>query len=396
MDITFKCPVCRQDLAVDAAGAGTAISCPSCTRSITIPATSETAAPPLRVSVVKPAEGNGELPPDDAKLAQRLTTAFQQLSTEVGKLIVGQNEVIEQIVTAMFARSHCLLEGVPGLAKTYMVKSVSEAMNLSFHRVQFTPDLMPADITGTDIISEDPATGKRTMTFLKGPIFAQMILADEINRSPPKTQAALLEAMQEHSVTVGGQTYRLKEPFFVLATQNPVEQEGTYPLPEAQKDRFMFHVKVTYPSRDEEREIIRRTTSAYEAKIEPVLSGEEVIQIQKIVRKVPVPDHVTDFVLELVRRSRPNEEDALPFAKELIAWGPGPRACQQLVLGGKVRAVLRGRFHVTIDDIEALAYPVLRHRIVPTFNAEAEGIQVDDIIKRILEATPKGDVKQVL
>lgn len=336
------------------------------------------------------------LPQDDAALAQRLASAFEKLTTEVAKTIVGQDEVIEQIVIAIFARSHCLLEGVPGLAKTYMVKSISEAMHLSFRRVQFTPDLMPADITGTDIISEDPATGRRSMTFLKGPLFAQMILADEINRSPPKTQAALLEAMQEHAVTVGGQTYRLEEPFFVLATQNPIEQEGTYPLPEAQKDRFMFHVKVGYPSREQERKIIQRTTSAYEARIEPAVSGEEIIACQRIVRKVPVPDHVMDFVLEVVRRSRPTEADALPFVKELISWGPGPRACQQLVLGGKVRAILRGRFHVTLDDIEALAYPVLRHRIVPTFNAEAEGIQVDAIIKRILEATPKGEAKSVL
>jgi MoxR-like ATPase len=285
---------------------------------------------------------------------------------------------------------------VPGLAKTYMVKSISEAMHFSFRRVQFTPDLMPADITGTDVIQEDPVTGRRNLIFLTGPIFAQMILADEINRSPPKTQAALLEAMQEHSVTVGGQTYRLEEPFFVLATQNPVEQEGTYPLPEAQKDRFMFHVKVGYPNRDQEREIIKRTTSAYSAKIDPVITGEEVIACQQIVRKVPVPDHVMEFVLDLVRKSRPGDADSLPFAKDLIAWGPGPRACQQLVLGGKVRAILRGRFHVTMDDVEAMAYPVLRHRIVPTFNAEAEGVTVDEIIGRILKAIPRGEVKTVL
>jgi MoxR-like ATPase len=385
MDIVFNCTQCDQEMAVDASAAGTEFKCPSCGKFMVVPdATGTRPSPPA------------PLASDDAKLAARLTSAYKQLTTEVAKTIVGQDEVIEQIIVAIFARSHCLLEGVPGLAKTYMVKSISEAINLSFRRVQFTPDLMPADITGTDIISEDPATGRRTMTFLKGPIFAQMILADEINRSPPKTQAALLEAMQEHSVTVGGQTYRLQEPFFVLATQNPVEQEGTYPLPEAQKDRFMFHVKVGYPSREQEREIIRRTTSAYEAKIEPAITGEEVIQIQKIVRKVPVPEHVVDFVLELVRKSRPNEVDSLAFAKELIAWGPGPRACQQMVLGGKVRAVLRGRFHVTLDDIEALAYPVLRHRIVPTFNAEAEGIEVDDIIKRIIEATPKGEAKAVM
>jgi MoxR-like ATPase len=385
MDVVFNCLHCGLEIEVDAAESGREFTCPSCTKTMIVPDAAEAAEVPA-----------APLGTDDAALAQRLNEGFKKITTEVAKTIVGQTEVIEQVVIAIFARSHCLLEGVPGLAKTYMVKSLSEAMDFSFRRIQFTPDLMPADITGTDIISEDPATGRRSMMFLKGPIFAQMILADEINRSPPKTQAALLEAMQEHSVTVGGQTYRLEEPFFVLATQNPVEQEGTYPLPEAQKDRFMFHVKVDYPNRDQEREIIRRTTSAYYAKVEGVITGQDVIQIQQIVRKVPVPDHVLEFVLDLVRKSRPAGEGALPFAKDLISWGPGPRACQQLVLGGKVRAVLRGRFHVTIDDIEALAYPVLRHRIVPTFNAEAEGIQVDDIIKRILEATPKGEPKQVL
>ncbi|MGB0581844.1 MAG: AAA family ATPase, partial [Limisphaerales bacterium] len=326
----------------------------------------------------------------DVDMANMLAEAYQAIASEVGKLIVGQHEVIEQLLIAIFSRSHCLLEGVPGLAKTFMVKTLSDALALSFRRVQFTPDLMPADITGTDVIQEDPTTGQRQLSFIKGPLFAQMILADEINRSPPKTQAALLEAMQEHSVTVGGDTYQLDEPFFVLATQNPVEQEGTYQLPEAQKDRFMFLVKVDYPDREEEREIIKRTTSAYHADINPVLSGDQVMQVQKTVRKIPVPDHVMDFVLDLVRRSRPDDPDANKIARDWIAWGPGPRACQQLVLGGKVRAVLRGRFHVTIDDIEALALPVLRHRIVPTFNAEAEGIKVDEIIDKIIADIPRG------
>ncbi len=433
MEIAFKCPLCEMELTVPLSSAGSEIKCPDCGKVALVPEpgpenfrespvappviADDSAAPSAPVRLAVPAlrvsrspeqpaassltfasQHNPDSPmaSEDAVLAQKLANAHGLVTGEIAKLIVGQDAVIEQILIAIFARSHCLLEGVPGLAKTYMVKSLSEALHLSFRRVQFTPDLMPADITGTDVIQEDPVTGRRNLIFLKGPLFAQMILADEINRSPPKTQAALLEAMQEHSVTVGGQTYRLEEPFFVLATQNPVEQEGTYPLPEAQKDRFMFHVKVDYPTRDQEREIIKRTTSAYEARIDPVITGEEVIQIQSIVRKVPVPDHVMEFVLDLVRRARPNVEDALPFAKELIAWGPGPRACQQLVLGGKVRAVLRGRFHVTLDDVEALAYPVLRHRIVPTFNAEAEGIAVDDIIKRILEATPKGEAKGVL
>ncbi len=420
MDITFKCPLCEEEFRVEAALAGTEFRCPTCLKVSLLPEAPEAEdaqlelSPPEKpapppVPTVVDASTLPTPPPvpklaaratssdaDDARLARRLTEAYQRVTQEVGKLIVGQEEVIEQLLIAIFARSHCLLEGVPGLAKTYMVKTLSDALQLSFRRVQFTPDLMPADITGTDVISEDPTTGRRELTFLKGPLFAQMILADEINRSPPKTQAALLEAMQEHSVTVGGRTYKLEQPFFVLATQNPVEQEGTYPLPEAQKDRFMFHVRVDYPTREQEREIIKRTTSAFSADVDPVVTGEEVIAIQRTVRKVPVPDHVTDFVLDLVRRARPTDADAPAFTKELIAWGPGPRACQQLVVGGKVRAVLRGRFHVTVEDIEALAYPVLRHRLVPTFNAEAEGIKVDEIIRRVLKETPRHEAKKVL
>jgi MoxR-like ATPase len=322
---------------------------------------------------------------EDAKLAQMLVGAYQKITGEIGKIIVGQEAVIEQLMIAILARGHCLLEGVPGLAKTLMVRCLADAMKLSFRRIQFTPDLMPADITGTDIIQEDPTTGHRQLVFETGPIFSQMILADEINRTPPKTQAALLEAMQEHDVTVGGKTYHLEEPFFVLATQNPIEQEGTYPLPEAQRDRFLFHVNVDYPSRQEERQIITRTTSTFETKLEPVLGGKEIIDCQRTVRKVPVADHVVDFVLDLVRKSRPVADDALPFVKTLIEWGPGPRACQYLILAGKVRAILHGRFHVTLDDIIALAHPVLRHRIVPTFNAEAEGITVDHIIDRLVQ-----------
>lgn len=353
--------------------------------------------PPAQPKRVKPRPpiplGTSE---EDVEIAQKLCDSYHRITAEVSKLIVGQDEVMEQLLIAIFARSHCLLEGVPGLAKTFMVKSLSEALALSFRRVQFTPDLMPADITGTDVIQEDPVTGQRNLSFLKGPLFAQMILADEINRSPPKTQAALLEAMQEHSITVGGRTYQLEEPFFVLATQNPVEQEGTYPLPEAQKDRFMFHVRVDYPSREEEREIIRRTTSAFSAEIVPVITGEDLIAAQRMIRKVPVPDHVTDFVLDLVRRSRPDDAEASEIARDWIAWGPGPRACQQLILGGKVRAVLRGRYHVAIDDVEALAKPVLRHRVLPTFNAEAEGIKVDEIIDKILAETPRGSATSIL
>jgi len=333
--------------------------------------------------------------PDDVAQAQRLQAVYRRIREEMAKFIVGQEEVIEQLLVAVLAGGHCLLEGVPGLAKTAMVRSLARTMDLSFRRIQFTPDLMPADITGTEIIQEDPSTGRRNMVFQKGPIFAQMVLADEINRTPPKTQSALLEAMQEHNVTVGGQTFRLEEPFFVLATQNPIEQEGTYPLPEAQKDRFLFHVKVDYPDREQEREIVRRTTSAFSAELSPVIAGPEIVQCQQLIRKVPVPDHVMDFTLDLVRATRPGEGGEKGLS-DLIGWGAGPRACQCLVLGGKVRALLRGRTHVTLDDVEALALPVLRHRIVATFNAEAEGITVEEIIRRVLASVPRRQPATVL
>jgi MoxR-like ATPase len=325
---------------------------------------------------------------DDEARAKQLVQAYDKIKAQLSKIIVGQEDVIEELLIAILARGHCLLEGVPGLAKTLMVRTLAEAMDLTFHRIQFTPDLMPADITGTDIIQQDKETGHRDLIFEKGPIFSQMLLADEINRTPPKTQAALLEAMQEHSVTVGGKTYTLEEPFFVLATQNPIEQEGTYPLPEAQRDRFLFHVMVDYPTRDQERLIVQRTTSKFEEKLEPVIDGETIIACQETVRRVPVPDHVLDYVLDLVRMSRPNSKESIHWARELIGWGPGPRACQQIVLASKVRALLRGRYHVTNDDIKALALPVLRHRIVPTFNAEAEGITVNHIINKLLQDVP--------
>ena len=330
---------------------------------------------------------------DDQAAAELLVDSYNKITTEMGKFIVGQKDVIEQLLIAVLAGGHCLLEGVPGLAKTAMVRTLSQALNMSFRRIQFTPDLMPADITGTDIIQED-ADGRRQFVFQRGPIFTQMLLADEINRTPPKTQAALLEAMQERRVTVGGTDYKLPDPFFVLATQNPVEQEGTYPLPEAQRDWFIFLVNVTYPTRDEERQIVARTTGTFDVQIQPVLSGQQILELQKVVRRVPVPEHVMDFVLDLVRFTRPNEPDAPAFVKELIDWGAGPRACQNLVLGGKVRALLHGRFHVTIDDIEALALPVLRHRVVETFNAQAEGITLDEVIRRILKVVPRGEAKR--
>lgn len=332
---------------------------------------------------------------NDEQRAAKLVETCNLIREQVANIVVGQDEVIDQLLIAILARGHCLLEGVPGLAKTLMVRSLAESMSLSFHRIQFTPDLMPADITGTDIIQENKETGHRDLVFEKGPIFSQMLLADEINRTPPKTQAALLEAMQEHEVTVGGTTYTLDEPFFVLATQNPIEQEGTYPLPEAQRDRFLFNVIVEYPSRDQESEIIDRTTSTISSKIEPVVSGKEIIECQETVRRVPLPNHVKDFVLDLVRSARPKEEASAAWVKDLIDWGPGPRACQQLVLAAKARALLQGRHHVTLDDVMALARPVLRHRIVPTFNAEAEGISVDDLIGRLLKELPAAS-KQLL
>ena len=327
--------------------------------------------------------------PDDRHRAERLVEACRKVREQVGRVVVGQEAVIEQLLIAILARGHCLLEGVPGLAKTLLVRSLARTMDLSFHRIQFTPDLMPADITGTDIIQEDRETGRRDLVFDRGPIFTQMLLADEINRTPPKTQAALLEAMQEHEVTVGGTTYRLEEPFFVLATQNPIEQEGTYPLPEAQRDRFLFNVVVDYPGREEEAEIIDRTTSTRTAEPEPVVTGAEIVESQDTVRRVPLPEHVKGLVLDLVRSSRPTDPSAAGWVGEMIEWGPGPRACQQLVLAAKARALLHGRYHVTRDDVTALAAPVLRHRIVPTFNAEAEGVGVDDLIARLLDALPR-------
>ncbi len=330
---------------------------------------------------------------DDQQRAQRLVAACNKVRAEVSRVIVGQQDVVEQLLIAILARGHCLLEGVPGLAKTLMVRSLADAMTLSFHRVQFTPDLMPADITGTDIIQENRQTGHRDLVFDKGPIFTQMLLADEINRTPPKTQAALLEAMQEHKVTVGGTTYTLEEPFFVLATQNPIEQEGTYPLPEAQRDRFLLNVIVDYPSRDEEGQIIDRTTSTQSDVPAPVVSGPEILECQSTVRLVPLPAHVRNFVLDLVRSARPKDPGSAAWVREQIDWGPGPRASQQLVLAAKARALLKGRYHVTLEDVEALALPVLRHRIVPTFSAEADGVSVDDLIRRLLREVPRPDRK---
>jgi MoxR-like ATPase len=324
----------------------------------------------------------------EAQAVRDLAAAYQQMTEQIGRAIVGQKKVVEQLLMALFSRGHCLLVGVPGLAKTLLVSTVSKILHLSFKRIQFTPDLMPADITGTDILQDDPETGRRRFIFLPGPVFANLILADEINRTPPKTQAALLEAMQEHHVTAGAATFPLPEPFFVLATQNPIEQEGTYPLPEAQLDRFMFNIIVSYPSRDEELVIMRQTTGSARVELSPVLSGEQILNLQNVVRQVAVADHVFAYAADLVRATRPRDPAAPKFIADLVSWGAGPRASQYLILGGKARAVLHGRLHVTTDDIKEVAYPVLRHRLVTTFHADAEGITADDIIDRLLKAVP--------
>jgi len=326
--------------------------------------------------------------PAEAQAVRHLAAAYEQMTEQIGKVIVGQKQVVEQLLMALFSRGHCLLVGVPGLAKTLLVSTVSKILHLSFKRIQFTPDLMPSDITGTDILQDDPETGRRKFVFLPGPIFANMILADEINRTPPKTQAALLEAMQEHHVTAGAHTYHLPEPFFVLATQNPIEQEGTYPLPEAQLDRFMFNIIVGYPSRAEELQIMKQTTSSYRPELKPILGGEQILQLQEVVRQVVVADHVFEYAADLVRATRPRDAGVPKFIPDLVAWGAGPRASQYLILGGKARAILHGRLHVTTDDIKEVAYPVLRHRLVTTFNADAEGITTDQIVKRLIEAVP--------
>jgi MoxR-like ATPase len=315
---------------------------------------------------------------------EKLNAAREAMLGEIRKVIVGQTDVIDSLLIAMFSRGHCLLVGVPGLAKTLMISTLAKVLSLKFNRIQFTPDLMPSDITGTDISQEDPQTGRRVFNFVKGPIFTNMLLADEINRTPPKTQAALLQAMQESQVTASGQTYPLEPPFFVLATQNPVEQEGTYPLPEAQLDRFMFMVKVGYPPKEDERLIVKNTTSDVVQELQAVLSAADIMAIQRIVRKVPVSDHVVDYAVNLVRATRPGEKDTPDFISNWLTWGAGPRAAQYLVLGAKARAISRGRLNVNVEDVKQMAKPVLRHRIITNFNADAEGIDPDAVIEKLL------------
>jgi len=320
----------------------------------------------------------------DLEAAEFLREARERIINELKKQIIGQTEVVDQLLIALFSQGHCLLVGVPGLAKTLLISTFAQILELPYNRIQFTPDLMPSDIIGTDIIEEEMNTGKRAFRFIKGPVFANIVLADEINRTPPKTQAALLQAMQEYQVTAGGRTYPLERPFFVLATQNPIEQEGTYPLLEAQLDRFMFHITIDYPDKDAEKEIVMTTTAAYEPEIKAVITGEEVLQIQQVVRKVPIAEAIVDYAVELNRQTRPTA-DALDFIQDWVQWGAGPRASQYLVLGAKARAILHGRYHVAYEDIKAVAVPVLRHRILTNFNAEADGITSLDIINGLLE-----------
>lgn len=324
-----------------------------------------------------------QMSPEEA--VRRIGQAKELLHREVHKVIIGQDEMIEQMMICIFARGHCLTIGVPGLAKTLTVSTLAKALHLKFSRIQFTPDLMPSDITGTEIIDVDPASGKRTFRFVQGPVFANIVLADEINRTPPKTQAALLQAMQEYEVTSAGKTYPLELPFFVMATQNPIEQEGTYPLPEAQLDRFMLSINIGYPTRNEEREIVMATTQTARHEIQPVLTGRDILWIQQLVRQVPASQHMVDYAVDLVRATRPKEPPSPDFVKNWLAWGAGPRAAQNLILTAKARALLHGRYAVTADDIRAMAFPVLRHRIFTNFNADAEGVDVDQVIERLLE-----------
>ena len=321
----------------------------------------------------------------DIQLLEKLGIVKKTFFSEIGKSIIGQQNVLDHILIALLCKGHTLIVGVPGLAKTLMIKSMAELLDLDFSRIQFTPDLMPSDITGTELIEADQTTGKRDFRFFKGPVFGNIILADEINRTPPKTQAALLEAMQEHKVTASGNTYDLEEPFFVFATQNPIEQEGTYPLPEAQLDRFMFNILIDYPNRDEEVSIVQSTTATEKPKLDKVISKEEIFEYQGLVRRVPVADNVVEYAVDLVGATRPGGKGAKDFINEWIDWGAGPRASQYLILGAKTRAALDGRPTADIDDVKALALPILRHRVLPNFNAEAEGMKVDDILNRLLE-----------
>jgi MoxR-like ATPase len=320
----------------------------------------------------------------DLQAVERLKEARSRIKAEIAKVIIGQDQVIEELLIALLSNGHCLLVGVPGLAKTLLISTLARVLDLKFSRIQFTPDLMPSDITGTEILEENKSTGQRDFKFVKGPVFANIVLADEINRTPPKTQAALLQAMQEHEVTAAGQTHTLEEPFFVLATQNPIEQEGTYPLPEAQLDRFMFNIYVDYPSYQEEHKIVKSTTAVLHYDVNKVMTGKEISVLQQLVRKVPVSDHVVDYAIKLVRATRRNEAGVADYITNWVTWGAGPRASQYLILGAKTRAILDGRYTPSVEDVKAVAKPVLRHRIVTSFNAEADGVGTMEIIEKLM------------
>ncbi len=328
---------------------------------------------------------------DDVQAVEQLGQARDSIVAELRKIIVGMDDVIDEMMIAIFSQGHCLLVGVPGLAKTLLVSSLARTLSLSFKRIQFTPDLMPSDITGTELLQEDPQTHARRFKFMQGPVFTNLLLADEINRTPPKTQAALLEAMQEKRVSSGGVDYKLDQPFFVLATQNPIEQEGTYPLPEAQLDRFLFNIMVKYPSHREEVEIMRSVSSDAEPDLQTVLDGPAILQYQHLVRRIPVADHIFEYAAALVRATRPDEAEAPEFVRKFMAWGAGPRASLNLIVAGKARAALRGRSHVAIEDIRELCLPILRHRIIPNFAARSEGMTSDTLISRLLENVPADD-----
>jgi MoxR-like ATPase len=342
----------------------------------------------------------------DLSAIERLNDGYRRIRRELGKAIVGQERVLEELLIAIFARGHCLLVGVPGLAKTLMIRTLADSLSLSFSRIQFTPDLMPSDITGTEVLQEDKTTGQRMFKFLHGPLFANVVLADEINRTPPKTQAALLEAMQERQVTVGGARHKLPDPFFVLATQNPIEQEGTYPLPEAQQDRFMFNILVDYPEEEEEFRIVEMTTSTHSPKVERVLSATDILEMQDIVRKVPVAPYVIRYAMKFTRLTRKGGRtaagevvrkpaDVPDFVRDYVTWGAGPRATQFLILAAKARAVLHGRYYVSCEDVRSVAPPVLRHRIITNFNAEAEGVKPDEIVRRLADLIPRDPNEKV-
>ena len=401
-DLNANCPKCDQLVKVPAELAGQNIACPSCQTAFAAPVAAVDPAPvaaaaapvsaPEHVSspdAAKPIQETHKMTGSDQEKVEVIGKAYKEMRKQISKKIVGQEEVVENLLTCIFAGGHCLLVGVPGLAKTLLVTTLSQALNLNFHRIQFTPDLMPSDITGTDIIQDDPVTRERVYKFMPGPIFSNIILADEINRTPPKTQAALLEAMQEKQVSVGSKIYTLEKPFFVIATQNPIDQEGTYPLPEAQQDRFLFNVFVDYPELNDEMSIVSSVTSGVSETVESVVTGEDLLHYRELIQRAPVADHILKYAVSLVRATRITKEEAPDFIKEWVSFGAGPRAGLALVSAAKARAILHGNFHASIDDIVAVAKPVLRHRIAPNFAAQAEGVTSDTIIERLLETLPR-------